>query len=96
MSKDSIRKMERQGRLKAEIVTYKREHKCTDCKFNFPPICMEFDHLKEKGGRQNEVNILVRQGRMTAARQEILKCDLLCSNCHRIRTATRNGWNYLL
>ncbi len=26
-------------------------------------------------------------------RREIAKCELVCTNCHTIRTFRRNGWN---
>lgn len=64
---------------------------CTDCGRIFDPQVMQWDHLPqfEKLGDVSaafwgrmEVEIL----------REIAKCELVCTNCHTIRTFTRNGW----
>jgi hypothetical protein len=61
---------------------------CMDCGF-MPqhPIQMDWDHLR--GDKTNEVSIMVQRGQWAKARAEIEKCDLVCSNCHRLRTITR-------
>ena len=60
---------------------------CTDCGLTFPPCCMDFDHrdptTKIKGVSQMVCFKLER------LMEEISKCDLVCSNCHRIRTDKR-------
>ena len=60
---------------------------CMDCKQSFPPICMDFDH---RGDEEKLFNI----SQATTASVEILlaeiaKCDVVCSNCHRVRGALR-------
>lgn len=60
---------------------------CVDCGQVFPPEAMDFDHVV--GGKVKGV------GRMTthhpnAILAEMAKCDLVCGNCHRVRTTTRN------
>ena len=63
---------------------------CTDCGRVFPPQVMQWDHRPgfEKLGELSNF-----WGR---SREEILnelaKCDLVCTNCHGIRTFTRNRW----
>lgn len=58
---------------------------CMDCGLTFPPCCMDFDH-RDPSLKIAPVGRLVA----TASRQrllaEIAKCDLVCSNCHRLRT----------
>ena len=65
---------------------------CTDCGRVFDPQVMQWDHLPglEKLGDiggdswagRTEEEIL----------SEIAKCELVCTNCHTIRTFRRNRW----
>jgi hypothetical protein len=63
---------------------------CMDCNTAFPAVCMDFDH------RPGEVKVggvseLAKAGRSTdVLLAEIAKCDLVCSNCHRVRTYNRH------
>jgi 5-methylcytosine-specific restriction endonuclease McrA len=57
---------------------------CIDCKNTFPPECMDFDHLRDK---KFLISALPRS--MTKLKEEMEKCEIVCSNCHRIRTKKR-------
>ena len=63
---------------------------CTDCGGTFDPVCMDFDHRPGEGKRA-EVSALIWSGwaRLDRVLSEIAKCDLVCSNCHRLRTKKR-------
>ena len=57
-----------------------------DCKGSFPPECMDFDHVR------GEKNFTIGRGykmSIPKVKKEIDKCDVVCSNCHRIRTKKR-------
>ena len=59
---------------------------CTDCKQTFNPVCMDFDHLDGSAkikGITKMVNETYSKERII---QEIEKCELVCANCHRLRT----------
>jgi len=60
---------------------------CKDCGRNYPPYIMDFDHLKNKKFSISNV----RRGDLSkeTVLNEISKCDLVCSNCHRERTYQR-------
>jgi hypothetical protein len=63
-------------------------HACVDCGEADPQV-LEFDHLREKRG---DVSALAFRGLSLASlQQEIDKCDVVCVNCHRRRTAWRIG-----
>ena len=60
---------------------------CADCGGTFPPVCMDFDHLD---GSAKDFNI--GSSTTTALRKvlaEIAKCEVVCANCHRLRTVER-------
>jgi hypothetical protein len=58
-----------------------------DCGNTFPPVCMDFDH---RDADSKSFNIASRiQLSIEKLAAEIAKCDLVCSNCHRIRTSGR-------
>src|SRR5262245_31410711 len=63
---------------------------CADCGQTYPPYVMDFDH------RPGEIKAFALanaagQTRISAERlrAEIAKCDVVCANCHRIRTHHR-------
>jgi len=66
---------------------YVREHKnkpCADCGGTYPYFAMQFDH---RPGTQ-KLFVLSSNMRKTfmAIAEEIKKCDVVCTNCHLIRT----------
>lgn len=65
---------------------------CTDCGQRFPSPVMEFDHVR--GEKFGIISALVhRASSLAAIEAELEKCELVCANCHRLRTAERGGWS---
>lgn len=63
---------------------------CLDCGGRFPPCAMDFDHVR--GTKIDNVSWMRVRGRSKASiLAEIAKCELVCANCHRIRTHSRLG-----
>lgn len=88
--RDYSNKRSRKDLIKEWFQQFKQSP-CADCKQVFPPCCMDFDH-KEYGSKKKNVAILVGEGySKEIILKEIAKCDLVCANCHRIRTRER-GW----
>lgn len=57
---------------------------CVDCKVKYPPYVMDFDHRDP-----SQKSFILASGATKAykdALEETMKCDLVCSNCHRVRT----------
>ena len=63
---------------------YKEKHPCADCKLNFPYYVMDFDHVR--GIKHKNVSELIPTLSKKKIDDEIKKCEVVCSNCHRIRT----------
>lgn len=65
---------------------------CTDCKVIYPHFVMDFDHVSGKDFGICEM----RRRRMSfeKIKEEIKRCEVVCSNCHRIRTNIRNPSRY--
>lgn len=58
---------------------------CMDCRQSFHTVCMDFDHRVPKD-KVAEVGVLINRMSWFNLFEELDKCDLVCSNCHRIRT----------
>lgn len=72
-----------------KINILKSETPCADCGNTFHPICMDFDHVR--GEKRQEVSRLVSDGHTwEILKEEIDKCDIVCANCHRIRSQLTN------
>lgn len=74
----------------AEVQRIKLQRGCADCGYNKHPAALEFDH---RPGEVKSFNIGEKVGTYSMARimEEIAKCDVVCANCHAIRTAERRS-----
>ena len=79
-------------RRQAELESWHRRLKettpCADCGGHFHHAAMHFDHVPGHL-KHREVSTLVHQGARRAAMHEITKCELVCANCHAVRTYER-------
>lgn len=77
-----------QKKLISKIDEIKRTTPCSDCHKLFNPWQMDFDHRENK--EFGICKALRRQGiGWKRLQKEIVKCDLVCANCHRNRTHNR-------
>lgn len=63
-----------------------KDKPCADCGGVFPPECMDFDHRDRKTKRMSVGLMISQRSSKDAILEEVAKCDLVCANCHRIRT----------
>lgn len=62
---------------------------CMDCHKKYHPICMDFDH-PDPSNKTMAVSQMIMWGKSEESIfEEIDKCELVCSNCHRLRTHLR-------
>lgn len=76
-------------RDREKIKDYIRQQKngpCVDCGMQYPYYVMDFDH--KEGKKEFCLHVGWRYS-LPKIKAEIKKCDLLCANCHRIRTQKR-------
>src|SRR5438874_1776076 len=78
-------RVQKRQRDAVEFLRQLRSVLCLDCGRAFPPYVMDFEH-RDPSEKSTEVPRLL--GRVTTDRllQEISKCDVVCANCHRLRT----------
>jgi hypothetical protein len=61
---------------------------CTDCGGQFHPEAMQWDHVS--GSKRWDVGAMTHAGyAKETILKEIAKCELVCANCHAVRTASR-------
>jgi 5-methylcytosine-specific restriction endonuclease McrA len=71
----------------AWLLDYFAAHPCCDCG-ETDPIVLEFDHLRDK---VFDVAQALPYRNWASILAEIEKCEVVCANCHRRRTARRHG-----
>ena len=74
------------------IQDLKRDVPCMDCGGKFPVECMDFDHRDPKTKTLNIAQ--VSHHGIQKILKEIEKCDIVCANCHRVRTQRRRDGNW--
>lgn len=85
--KPSICRMrERRKQAAAGALAEAKDGPCTDCGERHPAVAMDFDHVS--GEKLLAVSRL-KSASVARVLAELEKCELVCANCHRIRTHMR-------
>ena len=82
----------RRTELSRKIWDIKEKSGCIDCGEKYPHFMLEFDHLPGYEKIESP-NYLARTYSLEKAMQEIEKCEIVCANCHKIRTWNRYSNN---
>ena len=83
--KEISRKRRVQSRIK--LLGYLSMHPCVDCGES-NPVVLEFDHQEKK-----KINVSqMGNYKWESILKEIKKCEVRCSNCHKIKTSQEQGW----
>ena len=70
------------------LLGFLRGHPCSDCG-ETDPLVLEFDHVESKSFG---ISAGLRDRAWQSVLDEMAKCDVVCANCHRRRTARRGGF----
>jgi hypothetical protein len=81
----------RRNVIRELVIEHLIHNPCLDCGETDLRV-LEFDHV---GSKEAEVSLLLNRGSRNEAVAEIARCEVVCANCHRRRTATRSGWRRL-
>ena len=84
------------------LIGYKEFTGCQRCPER-RVVCLELHHreqvnrrtsgLNHSQQRKRDVGSLVAQNKsLTRIVGELEKCEVICANCHKVETATANGW----
>ncbi len=85
-----VRQRRRMLEARAWMAALKEGVPCADCGQVFPVWVMHWDHLPgyDKVGSISE---MVGSRSRTITLAELQKCELVCGNCHVLRTISRSG-----
>lgn len=85
-----MNKIEYKNEVSQYIWSYLASHPCVDCGES-DPVVLEFDHVR--GEKVDAISTMIGRGfPFEQIKEEIEKCDVRCSNCHRRKTAKDRGW----
>lgn len=77
------------GKIRDYVIKYKEEIGCIDCGEKYPYYMLDLDHLYDKSFNINRFHLHTLD--LNIVKQEIAKCEVVCANCHRVRTFQRSG-----
>ena len=81
------------NRLRANIMEYVQQYKesvgCIDCKEKYPYYMLDLDHIRDKDFGINRFKSYTNS--LERVKEEMAKCEVVCANCHRIRTQNRRN-----
>jgi hypothetical protein len=75
------------NRKKLKLQQYKLDRGCVDCGYKEHAEALDFDHLSDK--TMNVSNVIHANMSWERIMKEVSKCEVVCANCHRVRTANR-------
>lgn len=89
----SARNKSNRSLLQLFVLDYFKSHSCVDCG-NSDIRVLEFDHLPEFEKTADVSRLMACSYSLDRIKEEINKCEVVCANCHKIRTVERSICNY--
>lgn len=84
-----LEQKEKRKQLAKDLIIELKSVPCADCGQTYPPYVMDFDHQEDK---EFIIALAPTKGySLERIRREVEKCEIVCSNCHRIRTFNRDN-----
>lgn len=85
-----IDKAEKQrNKVKKEFFEWLQTKSCIDCGES-DIRTLEFDHVR--GKKEGNISRMLAVASKERLLKELEKCDIVCANCHRKRTANTQNW----
>lgn len=78
------KKLRREKELR-KFISGLKDQPCADCGERYPYYVMDFDH-RDPSKKSCNVSSMAKLGSKRRILEEAAKCDLVCANCHRVRT----------
>lgn len=75
--------------LRLEVQQIKENTPCADCLNRFPYYVLHFDHLPQFKKNKEVAKLLQGTSSRKTVMAEIAKCEVVCANCHAVRTHNR-------
>lgn len=66
-----------------------KDKPCADCGNRYAVEVMDFDHIPERGPKLFNLSKCGGDWTFADVEREIFKCEVVCANCHRLRTSQR-------
>ena len=85
-----LRRQKRRAAARQFVQSFLKEHPCACGETRFPTL--QFDHLDPTQKSYSISNMVGKGLSPEAIALEIAKCQVLCANCHSIKTAEQFGW----
>ena len=70
---------------KRKYLNKQKDKPCQDCGVRYPWYVMDFDH-RDGEIKLSKISLVASSFGWEKLKAEVAKCDVVCANCHRIRT----------
>ena len=77
--------------LRQQMMNYLSDKSCVQCGVNDIRV-LDFDHIDPSKKSFSISQAITNTRSWDVILKEIKKCQILCSNCHKIKTATEQSW----
>lgn len=88
-AKRTARAMEANAVKRDRIYRWKLFVGCTDCGYREHSAALDFDHVRD--GKTSNIAKMAGCASMERLMAEMAKCEVVCANCHRVRTVERQN-----
>jgi hypothetical protein len=92
-NRDKFKERQKLNRERNKIFAWSKKIACNNCDLT-DKACLDFHHLNDKS---STIANLIRNGSIASIEKEIVKCLVLCANCHKKEHLTEmvdgTNWN---